>query len=75
MMLLMRRYGVKNPNTEALKAYKDQGIEFYICGQNLGFFNLPAKDLAPEIDISISAKTALITLDQLGYTYMNVNED
>jgi intracellular sulfur oxidation DsrE/DsrF family protein len=70
-----KKYGVKNPNTEALKAYKDQGIEFYICGQNLGFFNLPAKDLAPEIDISISAKTALITLDQLGYTYMNVNED
>ena len=70
-----KKYGIKNPNSEALKAYKNQGIEFYICGQNLGFFNLPQKDLAPEIDISISAKTAFITLDQLGYSYLNVNED
>jgi intracellular sulfur oxidation DsrE/DsrF family protein len=70
-----KKYGIKNPNTEALRTYKKEGIQFYICGQNLGFFNLPAEDLAPEIDVSISAKTALITLDQLGYSYINVNED
>lgn len=70
-----KKYGIKNPNTEALKTYKQEGIQFYICGQNLGFFNLPAEDLATEIDVSISAKTALITLDQLGYSYLNVNED
>jgi len=70
-----KKYGIKNPNTEALRKYKEAGIEFYICGQNLGFFNIPQEDLASEIDISISAKTALITLDQLGYSYLNVNED
>lgn len=70
-----KKYGIKNPNTEALRKYKEEGIEFYICGQNLGFFNIPQEDLASEIDISISAKTALITLDQLGYSYLNVNED
>lgn len=70
-----KKYGIKNPNLEALKLYKEEGIEFYICGQNLGFFNIPQEDLATEIDISISAKTALITLDQLGYSYLNVNED
>ena len=70
-----KKYGIKNPNLEALKLYKEEGIEFYICGQNLGFFNIPQEDLATEIDISISAKTTLITLDQLGYSYLNVNED
>jgi hypothetical protein len=37
--------------------------------------NLPAEKLAPEIEVAISAKTAFITLDQLGYSYLNVNED
>jgi hypothetical protein len=37
--------------------------------------NMDQEDLAPEIDVAISAKTAFIILDQKGYTYMNVNED
>ena len=69
------KFGVKNPNLQVIKAYRNQGIEFYICGQNLGFFNVPQENLAPEIDVAISAKTALVTLDQLGYSYLNVNED
>ncbi|MCO4821465.1 MAG: DsrE family protein [Flavobacteriaceae bacterium] len=70
-----KKYGVKNPNSEAIKAYKNAGVSIYVCGQNLGFFNLPPEDLMPEIDIAISAKTTLIALDQMGYTYMNVNSD
>jgi len=70
-----KKYGIKNPNSEALRVYKESGVQFYVCGQSLGFLNIPHEDLAPEIDVSISAKTALITLDQLGYSYMNVNED
>jgi len=27
------------------------------------------------IDVAVSAKTALISLDQMGYTYMNVNDN
>jgi intracellular sulfur oxidation DsrE/DsrF family protein len=70
-----KKYGIKNPNSEALRAYKEQGIQFYVCGQSLAMMNLPAEKLAPEIEVSISAKTAFITLDQLGYSYLNVNED
>ena len=62
-------------NSEALRVYKESGVQFYVCGQSLGFMNIPQEDLAPEIDISISAKTAFIILDQRGYTYMNVNQD
>lgn len=70
-----KKYGIKNPNSEALRVYKESGVQFYVCGQSLGFLNIPHEDLAPEIDVSISAKTAFITLDQLGYSYLNVNGD
>jgi intracellular sulfur oxidation DsrE/DsrF family protein len=69
------KYGIKNPNSEALRVYKEHGIQFYVCGQSLAFMNLPAEKLAPEIEVAISAKTAFITLEQLGYSYLNVNED
>ncbi|PTM08409.1 MAG: hypothetical protein DA407_08100 [Bacteroidetes bacterium] len=69
------KYGIKNPNLEAIRAYKENGVQFYVCGQSLGFMNIPQEDLTPEIGVSISAKTAFMALDQMGYTYMNVNED
>jgi len=69
------KYGIKNPNLEALRVYKEHGIQFYVCGQSVGFMNLSSDKLAPEIDVAVSAKTAFITLDQLGYSYLNVNED
>jgi intracellular sulfur oxidation DsrE/DsrF family protein len=70
-----KKYGIKNPNSEALRVYKENGVQFYVCGQSIGFMNIPQEDLAPEIEIAISAKTAFITFDQLGYSYLNVNED
>jgi len=70
-----KKYGIKNPNSEALRVYKENGIQFYVCGQSVGFMNIAQENLAPEIDVAISAKTAFIILDQKGYTYMNVNED
>ena len=70
-----KKYGIKNPNSEALRVYKENGVQFYVCGQSVGFMNLSSDKLAPEIDVAVSAKTAFITLDQLGYSYLNVNED
>jgi len=70
-----KKYGIKNPNSEALRVYKENGVQFYVCGQSIGFMNIPQEDLAPEIEVAISAKTAFITFDQLGYSYLNVNED
>lgn len=69
------KYGVDNPNAKAVRILKDAGVNFYVCGQNLGMFNLKKKQLLSEIDVALSAKNALITLDQRGYTYMDVNED
>ncbi len=67
------KFGRINPNARAVKALKEKGIHFYVCGQNLGMFNIPKSNLLPEIEVALSAKTALITLDQMGYSYLNVN--
>jgi len=67
------KFGVPNPNIAVIKEMKKQGIEFYICAQILAFRQVPEENVMKEVDLAISAKTALITLDQMGYTYMNVN--
>ena len=69
------KYGVANPNLELIKRMKDMGVDLYVCGQNLGMMRLAKEDIASEVEVAISAKMALITLDQRGYTYLNVNED
>mgnify|MGYP003632005135 CR=1 FL=1 len=67
------KFGVPNPNIAVIKEMKKEGIEFYVCAQVLAFRQVPEENVMKDIDLAISAKTALITLDQMGYTYMNVN--
>lgn len=69
------KYGISNPNSEVIDILKKEGIEFYVCSQILSFRNVPEKDILKSIDVAVSAKTALISLDQMGYTYMNVNDN
>lgn len=69
------KYGVPNPNILAIKAFKKAGIEIYVCAQILSFRQVPEENILKDVDLAISAKTALITLDQMGYSYMNVNEN
>lgn len=69
------KHGIENPNIELIRSLKDLDVHFYVCGQILGFMNIPKENLAREIEVAISAKTAFIMLDQMGYSYLNVNED
>jgi intracellular sulfur oxidation DsrE/DsrF family protein len=71
----MKTFGIENPNLPLIEAMHEQGIKFYVCSQSLGFKNYPPGLMAAPVEIALSAKTALITLDQMGYSYLNVNED
>jgi intracellular sulfur oxidation DsrE/DsrF family protein len=68
------KFGIPNPNIAVIKEMKKAGIEFYVCAQILAYRQVPEDHIMKEVDLAISAKTALITLDQMGYTYMNVND-
>ncbi|MCA6078879.1 DsrE family protein [Fulvivirga sedimenti] len=69
------KYGVPNPNIPLIARMSEDGVKFYVCAQSIGILQIPRESLAPQIEVSLSAKTALITLDQMGYSYLNVNED
>jgi intracellular sulfur oxidation DsrE/DsrF family protein len=69
------KFGVPNPNIAVIKQMKKEGIKFYVCAQVLAMRQIPEDKVMKEVDLAISAKTALITLDQMGYSYMNVNDN
>lgn len=69
------KYGLDNPNMLAIKELEKVGVKFYMCGQSMSFWNIPAESITPEVGIAISAKTIFVMLDQMGYSYLDVGED
>lgn len=70
-----KKYSQPNPNLEALKALQKVGVKFYVCGQSMGFNNISSEKITSMVKMTVSAKTTFITLDQMGYSYLNVSED
>ncbi|TNF41394.1 MAG: hypothetical protein EP311_07275 [Cytophagales bacterium] len=70
-----KKYGIPNPNLPAIQKLKEVGVEFFICGQSMSFWNNTKEQITPMVTPVISAKFAFITLDQRGYSYLNVSED
>ncbi len=69
------KYQTTNPNLSALKILEDVGVEFYVCGQSMGFYGIAAERISPIVKMAISAKTTFITLDQMGFSYLDVSGD
>ncbi|WP_051287187.1 DsrE family protein [Algoriphagus mannitolivorans] len=70
-----QKYGIPNPNLPAIQKLKDVGVKFYVCGQSMAFWNISKEQITPMVPQVISAKFTFITLDQKGYSYLNVSED
>jgi len=70
-----KKYRIPNPNLEVIRQMKKEGIEFYVCAQVLAFRRVPEEDITKDVELALSAKTALVTLDQMGYTYMKISEN
>lgn len=69
------KYGIPNPNLPAIQKLKEVGVEFFVCGQSMSFWNYSKEQITPMVSQAMSAKFAFITLDQKGYSYLNVSED
>lgn len=61
------KYGVKNPNTDLMKELLDANVEVIFCGQSSVSRGFPKEDLIPGVQLSLSAMTALIQLQDEGY--------
>ncbi|MEE2770850.1 MAG: DsrE family protein [Bacteroidota bacterium] len=56
-----------NPNLPLLKALKAQHVEIIACGQSLAMHHIKPDQLAEEVDVALSAMTALVQLQNQGY--------
>ncbi|WP_029511364.1 DsrE family protein [Croceivirga radicis] len=62
-----KKYGTKNPNKELLAALKDNQVQIIFCGQSSNSRNIPKEQLIDGVQLSLSAMTALIQLQDQGY--------
>ncbi|MCG8466118.1 MAG: DsrE family protein [Xanthomonadales bacterium] len=65
-----QRFGDENPNTALIKALKDQGVSFWLCGQSAGFNGIAAGEVSEQVGFSLSAMTALQQLQSQGYALL-----
>ena len=62
------RYGVEHTNGALLKALHEAGVAIYLCGQTAMHRGLPPRDVAPAVDVALSAMTVMASLGAEGYT-------
>ncbi|PCJ94884.1 MAG: hypothetical protein COA50_10910 [Flavobacteriaceae bacterium] len=63
-----KRYGKDNPNEDMIKTLLKAGVQVILCGQSAGSRNIAKEDLIPGVQLSLSAMTALIQLQNEGYS-------
>ncbi|GAB5473745.1 MAG: hypothetical protein Mars2KO_18440 [Maribacter sp.] len=62
-----KRYGTANPNSELIKALQHAGVDIIFCGQSSNARGFPKEDLMEGVQLSLSAMTALIHLQDQEY--------
>lgn len=61
------RFGTENPNSGLLRALMDSGVEVILCGQSALSRNVPIEQTVPGTKLALSAMTALIQYQDMGY--------
>ena len=67
------KFGVNNPNIELFESLLDAGVQVILCGQTMVHRDLGANRRIPNIQVALSAMTAMIQLQQKGYILINFN--
>ena len=61
------KYLLENPTLDLIEKLSAKGVKFYQCGQSAYYQKISAKDLSPEVSMSLSAMTMLAELQADGY--------
>ncbi|MGX1930007.1 DsrE family protein [Flagellimonas sp. 2504JD4-2] len=61
------RYGKDNPNTALIKSLLQIDVPVIICGQSATYHGIDRSDLIEGVQLSLSAMTALVHLQDEGY--------
>jgi intracellular sulfur oxidation DsrE/DsrF family protein len=57
-----------NPTAALVAALVDRGVRVILCGQTAAAYGIDKQDLAPGVELAISAMTAHAVLQRQGYT-------
>ena len=66
-------YKSKNPNTDLIAALQEKNVQIYVCGQSLLSKGYDAQDVSKNVQVSLSALTALVKYQEDGYQLINFN--
>ncbi|WP_374957265.1 DsrE family protein [Gilvibacter sp.] len=67
------KFGVDNPNLGLIEALQAADVDIILCGQSAGSRNLSDSRRIPGVKMALSTMTAMIQLQQEGYTIINFN--
>lgn len=67
------RFSTDNPNADLLQKLHNHGVQIIICGQTSGFRGYKKDEMLDFVDVSLSAMTALISLQEQDYQLINFN--
>ena len=68
-----KNYKSKNPNTDLIAALQEKNVQIYVCGQSLLSKGYDAQDVSKNVQVSLSALTALVKYQEDGYQLINFN--
>lgn len=68
----LRKYNVPNPNLPLFSALKKAGVRILVCAQSMVKRNIDPATIAPELEIALSAMTAISTYQRRGYMLLKL---
>lgn len=68
-----KAYKRDNPNSGLMAALNQKSVKIYVCGQSLLSKGYRAEDVSKDVDVSLSALTALVKYQAEGYQLINFN--
>ncbi len=68
-----KKYQLENPNSKLLAALKKADVKTYVCAQSLTYQGFDKKDLSKNVEMSLSALTALVYYQTKGFQLITFN--
>ena len=65
------KFGIKNPNTALLAVLAKNNVQLILCGQTAAHKNIHTDHLSSDIQLALSAMTALVQLQNQHYRLIN----
>ena len=65
------KHRVANPNLPVIATLKKEGVELYVCGQNLAALDVDPATLTPDVKVALDALIVLMAYQADGYALMS----